>query len=156
MVFMNTQNNLQRIINIAKKTGDKVIVFDQVKPESSYVVMSFDEYEKLIGAKNVDIRTLTEDQFVEKINRDIAVWKSDNDFGVNENNFYEEILKSNEPEEREESVFSESEDMTSVKSVIDEIKEKRKKAGWNIPRERVDGAEEVMEEDRQYLEAIPF
>jgi len=39
------QSDLERVLQLAKKTGDRIIVFDKKNP---YVVMNFDEYERLI------------------------------------------------------------------------------------------------------------
>ncbi len=127
-------NQLQRVINLAKKTGDRVIVFDSVNPENTYVVMGLDEYEKILIGKN-EVRGLTEEQLLDKINRDIAIWKTENDFG-----FFAE--NSFSPEEKNENDESET--------------RKEKKSNWSIPKNVKEAAEEIMEEDRQYLEEVPF
>ncbi|PIR13027.1 hypothetical protein COV49_03625 [Candidatus Falkowbacteria bacterium CG11_big_fil_rev_8_21_14_0_20_39_10] len=71
------QNQLQKAINLSKKTGDRVIVVDSAGSDSAFVVMGLDEYEKLVLGKS-EVRDLTEDELLDKINRDIAIWKSDN------------------------------------------------------------------------------
>ncbi|MFA6106875.1 MAG: hypothetical protein WC745_04365 [Patescibacteria group bacterium] len=73
------QNQLQRAMEIAKKTGDRLLVFDSVKSADPYVVLNLDEYERL-AIKRADVRGLTEDELLDKINRDIAVWKSEREF----------------------------------------------------------------------------
>ncbi|MFA6393669.1 MAG: hypothetical protein WCW25_02245 [Patescibacteria group bacterium] len=73
------QNQLQRAMEIAKKTGDRLIVFDNAKSSDPYVVLCLDEYERL-AIKRADVRGLTEDELLDKINRDIAVWKSEREF----------------------------------------------------------------------------
>lgn len=35
---------LKKILNLVKKTGDKVVIFDASAPEDSYVVMDFNNY----------------------------------------------------------------------------------------------------------------
>jgi hypothetical protein len=67
-------DNLKKIIQIMKKTGDKCIVFDNPSNEA-FVVMGLGDYEALID-KHEEISQLTEKQFLERINREIAVWKS--------------------------------------------------------------------------------
>jgi len=57
-----------------KKTGDKCVVFDNQTNEA-FVVMSLSEYEALID-KHQEISTLTEVEFLDRINREIAIWKS--------------------------------------------------------------------------------
>lgn len=39
---------LKRVISLAKKTGDRIVVFDNSEPDDSFVVISLDQYEKLI------------------------------------------------------------------------------------------------------------
>ena len=71
---MNKQ--LQRLIELSSKTGDRLIVFDLNKENSPYVVMGVDDYERIaIGMS--EVRGLTEDELLDKINRDIAIWQSD-------------------------------------------------------------------------------
>jgi hypothetical protein len=94
---------LKKILNLIKRTGDKVIVFDANEPDSSYVFMNFEAYEGMVnGEKTVipeadnklvelgkkeDIKTvssdletnkenLTEEDLTDKINREISVWKN--------------------------------------------------------------------------------
>ena len=63
-----------KIIDLVKKTGDTCIVLD-VTGEPAYVLMPFGMYERL-AAGRADVTGMTEDQLLEKINRDIALWKS--------------------------------------------------------------------------------
>lgn len=94
---------LKRILNLIKKTGDKVIVFDASAPDDSYVLMNFNSYEGMTGAKEeqnpepknplVELAkkeefkantsdlsdgdgNLTEEDLTDKINREISVWKN--------------------------------------------------------------------------------
>lgn len=127
------QNPLQKVLNLARKTGDRIVVFDNENPENTYVVMDIDEYEKILFGRN-EVKGLTDNQLLDKINRDIAMWKSENDF--------------------EDSSDSDSSFFNSLQ--IDEIAEKRGKKGWSIPKDVKESAEEIMEEDRQYLEEVTF
>ena len=74
---------MQKLIRLSKKTGDRLIVFDDNNPEDSFVLMGVNDYEKLVIQKS-EVRGLTEDELLDKINRDIAIWKSENDFRENE------------------------------------------------------------------------
>ncbi|MBP6942910.1 MAG: hypothetical protein KBB55_02585 [Candidatus Buchananbacteria bacterium] len=65
--------NLDRIINLIKKTGDKVIVVDE-QGNPSYTLMALADYEQLVLGKS-EVYGLTEEELIAKINRDIAVWK---------------------------------------------------------------------------------
>lgn len=82
---MNQENQLQSIIELIEKTGDKAIVLDKGRP--AYVMMRLKDYEGLILGK-AGVRGLTEEELLDKINREIAVWKSD-----------QEMLKEIEEEE---------------------------------------------------------
>ena len=82
---------------------------------------------------------MTEDELLDKINRDIAICKSEQDaeenLGVMPDYFKELPMK-------------------------EEIAEKREKKSsnnwWSIPPTRKMKAEEIIEEDRQYLEELAF
>jgi hypothetical protein len=137
------QDQLQKAINLAKKTGDKLIVFDSAKPENIFVVMAVKDYENLVLGKS-EVRGLTEDELLDKINRDIAIWKSELDEKTDFGNFTE-LPSDNENRQ--------------------EIRERIRKAGksWTIPSKRKLNAEEIVddendgnEEDRQYLEELEF
>jgi hypothetical protein len=74
------QSQLERAINLSAKTGDKIIVIDKFNDRSS-VVMSIDDYEKLLkgqNKRNKIVTNLTEDELLDKINHDIVSWKNAN------------------------------------------------------------------------------
>ncbi len=62
---------IERIINLTKKTRDKCII---VNPDSNdvFVILPFEEYERLLEDKLLEDKLLTEDKLLDKINRDIA------------------------------------------------------------------------------------
>jgi len=134
------QNQLQKAINLAKKTGDKLIIYDITKPNNTYVIMSLNQYENIVSEKS-EVRGLTEEELIDKINRDVAIWKSDQnqnmDFEKNSNFFVNQESKNTEY------------DFPQIDKMI-----KRKKNLWGIPKERKQAAEKIIEEDRQYLENI--
>ena len=67
---------LQRVLNLAKKTGDNVIVFDSLNPDNSYVILAINKYENLL--EEADYQDfLTEEEMTDKINRDIEPWDID-------------------------------------------------------------------------------
>lgn len=137
------QNDLQKVLNLAKKTGDRIIVFDYNKPENTYVVMGLEEYEK-IAVNKERIKDLTEGELLDKINRDIALWKSDDSLSVFEN---ETTLNNGQ-------VKTDSKDETHLRQGFGG--QGKKKNNWNIPKDVKEAAEEVMEEDRHYLEEVSF
>lgn len=132
-------NQLQKAFDLSKKTGDRLIVFDSARSSEAYVIVSLDEYEKIIIGHN-EIRDLTEDELLDKINRDIAIWKSERNFSDLDSNFEEEKVKKPE----------------IINTVL---QEKKSKNNWRIPKERKESAEDIeeeIEEDRHYLEEVPF
>jgi len=67
-------NSFEKIISLIKKTGDNFVVLDS-KGNPEYVIMGFKSYDRLVG-EMTDIASLTEEEFLERINHDIALWKS--------------------------------------------------------------------------------
>jgi len=64
---------MEKIIELVKKTGDTFVVVDQ-NGQPNYVVLNFDSYERLVD-KKPELADLTEQELLEKINRDVASWK---------------------------------------------------------------------------------
>lgn len=154
------QNQLQRAIYLIKKTGDKLLVADN--SNNVYAVMNLDEYEEMIVNKS-EVRGLTDDELVDKINRDIAIWKSDKydekiDFEDEEIDFEDDV---DEAIDDQMPVWEDQIKGRGFKpyDAFYEEKEDRpvkKRKKWSIPKDRMENAEEVIEEDRQYLEEVPF
>ena len=65
---------LQKVFNLIKKTGDRCIVLS-ADGEDANVIMSLVEYERLALGR-ADVVDLTEDELLDKINRDISIWKT--------------------------------------------------------------------------------
>ncbi len=53
---------LKRLISLAKKTGDRLIVFDNEVAEDSFVLLSLDQYEELLSER----RKIDESEFLGK------------------------------------------------------------------------------------------
>lgn len=62
---------LDKIIKIIRRTGDKVVV---LKDDTEFIVLSLDDYYRLIQGDH-PLSQLSESQMLDKINRDIAVWR---------------------------------------------------------------------------------
>lgn len=62
---------LKQVINLSKRTGDRIIVFDNSEPDNSFVVMTLDQYENLIDSHpqmiNNPSQPLTEKKIIDKI-----------------------------------------------------------------------------------------
>lgn len=155
-------NQFQKAIKLAKKTGDKLIIFDSQKPDDIFVVMDLSQYEKVV-LNNSDVRGLTEQEMIDKINRDIAIWKNDQDI-AQENAGKSRDFFNYEPDLKEEggidNIHNEPNySPADIGYFHSEQKDETKKKGrsfWQIPEDRKEAAEEIIEEDRQYLEELTF
>jgi hypothetical protein len=161
------QNQLQKAINLAKITGDRVIVVDSSKSEDVFVIMNLDEYEKFVLGQN-ELRNLTEEELLDKINRDVAIWKSENDGNYRENTEFIPKKKEKKQEPEEESMyyyqdpafneldwddkeddFEGKEDDDFEDKTFGNEKDEKPKNHWAIPGSVKSSAEEVVED-------IPF
>ncbi|MBU1164687.1 hypothetical protein KKA15_03945 [Patescibacteria group bacterium] len=100
---------IEKIIELIQKTGDRCVVVDKTG-NPSYVILSFGAYERLLEGKN-DVSSLTEEELLEKINRDVANWKLNQDEAkVEEFDNLEMAMKqesTNEETETEEKYYFE-------------------------------------------------
>jgi hypothetical protein len=74
-------SQLNRVINLVKRTGEKTVIMDN---ESGAVMMLMDlgAYEKMldhVAPRESSVEKLTEEELLEKINRDVAIWRASND-----------------------------------------------------------------------------
>lgn len=114
---------LQRVLNLAKKTGDNVIVFDSLNPERSYVILAINRYEDLLEEAGYQ-DFLTEEEMTDKINRDIEPWDDNDwnpeDFESNDflpkNLFEEEDAKEEEWEEDINYLYPTEDEFTSLRT----------------------------------------
>ena len=67
-------NQLQKIIELINQTGDNCIVLDN-EGNPAYVLMSLADYQKMILGR-AQVAGLSEEELIDKINRDIASWKA--------------------------------------------------------------------------------
>ncbi|MCX6797623.1 MAG: hypothetical protein NTX66_00145 [Candidatus Falkowbacteria bacterium] len=75
-------DQLKKAIKLIKKTGDKIVFFDSQEPENTVVLVDLDSYEKMVlggeiaDNKLVYKKTLTDEDLTDKINREILIWKN--------------------------------------------------------------------------------
>lgn len=81
--------SIEEIQNLIDKTGGKYVIIENGKP--SYVAMSWKEYSNFLEFGKDSIKTLTEEELVDKINNDIALWRESQEDG--EENLISEIEK---------------------------------------------------------------
>lgn len=77
LIFCMQNSQLNRVISLVKRTGDKTVIMDN---ESDAVMMLMDlgMYEKMLD-NHTGVEKLTEEELMEKINRDVAIWRARND-----------------------------------------------------------------------------
>ena len=146
---------IKKVISLAKKTGDRIIVFDPEEGGENFVIVSLEEYEKLLNQSGKislnnneghGIKNLTEDELIDRINRNIAVWKNENkDKELDSYKIIETVLQSGLENDSE----SESDDYEEDNLYYyDEEEQEEKGSGgrsWDIPLDVKKGAEEVRE-----------
>jgi PHD/YefM family antitoxin component YafN of YafNO toxin-antitoxin module len=89
--------SLNRLISLARRTGDRLIIHQPEEGED-IVIMNVDEYEALME-EEYELRDLSERQLLDKINRDIAIWRA------NDRLDYEDTEENLELEDEEDSEF---------------------------------------------------
>jgi hypothetical protein len=157
------QDQLQKAIKLAKKTGDRLIVFDPNHTDLTYVVMTIDDYERMVE-KRSEVKGLTEQELIDKINRDIAIWKSDQDYNENiDTDHIRSVLKErfsfNKKQGGYYSGATNKIEQAPVSFEAETTEKEIKNDGrnkWSIPPTRKRNAEEIIDEDTQYLEEITF
>ena len=167
-------NNFNKALELSRKTGDRLIIFDSSGKVDPFVVMPIDEYEQLV-AIDEPVADLTEEQLIDKINCDIANWKAQkeesridrpkssnigDDYRKFDYDFDDEIY-GDAPIDRISGKFEENSGNYQPEDDLYQFENVKKSAGkgkshWRIPSERKEAAEEVIEEDRHYLEEVPF
>lgn len=78
-------NQLLKLISLVRRTGDRAVISDS-QSDGLFVIMDSDDYERLLSHTK-SVKGLNEREMMDKINRDIALWRSQND--SSELNWYE-------------------------------------------------------------------
>ncbi len=119
---MANYKQMDKVLDLAAKTGDKVIVMsDNHEP---YVLMTVKEYEVLLhGSAAISVKDLSEDELLDKINRDIAIWKaSQNDLGeYNLDQFKVDTIRKEDSDDHDDNDDNKHEEKATVdKSTVEE------------------------------------
>ncbi len=67
-------NALSKIIELIKQTGDNCIVLDH-EGNPAYVLLTLSTYQKMVLGR-AEVAGLSQEELIDKINRDIASWKA--------------------------------------------------------------------------------
>jgi hypothetical protein len=88
-------NEFRKVLDLIKRTNDKLVFYDAVS-DSSFVILPLAEYEKLL-TQEMKVSGLTEQELLDKINRDIALWRSEQKLEKITESEEEMIEKLNQP-----------------------------------------------------------
>lgn len=137
-------HSLDHLIDLAQRTGDRLIVHDPIEGRD-VVIMDVREYEKMWDEKQeteADVRGLSGRGLLDKINRDIAVWRADQDMENDwENEMMDEEFGSDDFNPHNDDWYhigdvmnERSKDQKTERSVIDD---------WNFDEEKNSEAEKL-------------
>ncbi len=73
--MQNSQIN--RVVRLVRRTGDKAIIMDN-ESDAVMMLMELGAYEKILDNSR-GVEKLTEEELMERINRDVAIWRAYND-----------------------------------------------------------------------------
>ncbi len=113
------QNQLDRIIRLVRRTGDRFVIMDK-ETDQTMVLMNLDEYENLLNDTS-SLENLEEEDMLNKLNHDISRWqvrKERQPVSVWEENIQKESLPTVQVEEN----LSEVQEMCDVED-LDEIED---------------------------------
>ncbi|MFH1456674.1 MAG: hypothetical protein ABIF17_01005 [Patescibacteria group bacterium] len=77
--------NLDRVLDLIKKTGDKAIIVpvSGIWDSDPYVIVPIDQYKQIVSVK-VNYAEMTEEEILNRVNREISLWKqSQRELGFN-------------------------------------------------------------------------
>lgn len=117
---------LKKILEIAKRTGDRVVVLDSDSPDNSFVVMGIDRYLSSGEAGENNLDTIAESENGEKDDEDEDEKKPEN----REENESQENLTEEDLTDRinQEISMWKNQDKSSTLSEEDKVKK-----SWKIP-----------------------
>ncbi|PIR93684.1 hypothetical protein COT97_05425 [Candidatus Falkowbacteria bacterium CG10_big_fil_rev_8_21_14_0_10_39_11] len=90
-----------------KQTGDRYIIQDG---DNTYVLMPFDDYAALLNQEIVNsdpVNNMSEEEFLGKINTEIAEWKSTQPEVINQVDFSQELDNKGQEKEEEDQYYLE-------------------------------------------------
>ena len=135
---------LNRVIKLVRRTGDRTIIMDN-ESDTPLMLMDLGAYEKMLDAQPqgaADVKKLTEEELLEKINRDVAVWRAYND-KEEPAEAYEEMIEKPKEVKPAPNVLPEA---SAVAVKINDIKMDQEESAGDIVAE--------VEEEKFYLEPV--
>ncbi|MFA6322398.1 MAG: hypothetical protein WCX71_02860 [Candidatus Buchananbacteria bacterium] len=108
-------NGLEKIIELIKKTNNNCVVLDH-EGNPAFVVLAFGDYEKMALNKS-DISNLSEEQLLDKVNAEIAVWKA-----ANQSKEFEDWSEITERKEAEKPLIDDKNLLDKAKITEEEVR----------------------------------
>lgn len=71
-------HQLNRVLKLVKRTGDKLVILDQENDEAS-VLMGLGDYEELLSGGE-PLEDLNEREMLDRVNRDLGNWRAYHEF----------------------------------------------------------------------------
>ncbi len=145
--------NLERLIRLAKKTGDTLIIHDQ-NSNRDLVLLDVDQYEMMVDSsvffghsselRDQGIHELTERGLLDKINRDISIWRSQKELDEEwqRNEHLDRHMAANPLPDPFEEDFTHHADWHDAGSVLED---RYKDTPWNY-----DGDGDVWEDEKDF------
>jgi len=98
--------DLRKILDLLRKTGDRFLLEDD--QGNLFVILSAADYESLI-LKHSEVKDFSEQELLNKINKDIAIWKATQEDEKLLNNWqnFEEVKMAGNNEEKEDEYYFE-------------------------------------------------
>jgi hypothetical protein len=122
------QRQLDRILNLVKKTGDRLVVLDRDNPQKSYVVMNINDYEMLVDGNE-------------------CRWDNDDE----SDDFYSEHWDRSDDDEEEDD---DDWDFKPESYLKDDLKEDNNELDFNEP--PIIDLDDSMPEDRENEDFTPI
>ena len=105
---------LEKLINLIKKTGDRLIIYDPTENLDPYVIMDLEAYQVLLGKKEA---TLTENGLSDTISRDVQSWQELNNIVQSKPNINKlDLLETESAEDQAEELEDETTELVNESS----------------------------------------
>ncbi len=141
-------DRLNRILSLSKKTGDTVIIHDPTEVHD-LVVLPFDQYEELRSSDRLCrgeydeylLEEMSERELIDKINRDIAIWRSYQELNLREKQaalLEDQLAEEPLPDPFEED-FTHRSDWHRISDLISDPRNKSRVAERSLPEDTETG-----------------
>lgn len=136
---MCENSQFDRVMELARRTGERVVVFDRCS-DTAMVLMDLDDYEELLDSGR-SLEGMSEKEMLGKIDKEIALWRASNQ------------EEADEPDEVDD--FAREDEEVAAKEVEDyKIPSRNDDFPPSGPVERDSGETAEGEDERFYLEPV--